>query len=298
MKSYKKLGLLILSLTAAGCAQGGIVINGTNEFVRIYMPVGSDGRQVLQTAHNWCAQHGRIAANLKVLIRFEEIKYDCVDKPGHKTARKPTNRERKISSGSGFFISTEGHLITNHHVVDGCRQVKINGKRVRVVASDKSDDLALLKTDLSSDNFTRFSMGRSVRLGEDVIVAGFPLRGLLGSGLNVTKGTVSALKRIGNDRRLTQITAPVQPGNSGGPVLDGSGNMVGVVVSKLDAIKTAKRIGTLPENVNFVIKGATARIFLDSENIPYKTARLGRPKSTSDIAAEARKYTVLVECWK
>ena len=205
---------------------------------------------------------------------------------------------RARSSGSGFFVNANGHVLTNHHVVEGCRKIKVNAKSARVVASDKTADLALLKSDTKSRAYPKFRMGRGVRLGEDVVVAGFPLRGLLGSGLNVTKGTVSALKGPANNRRLTQITAPVQPGNSGGPVLDSSGNVVGVVVSKLDAIKTAKRIGTLPENINFAIKAGTVRDFLDSENVPYRTSPSGRPKSTADIAAEARKYTVLVECWK
>ena len=130
------------------------------------------------------------------------------------------------------------------------------------------------------------------------MATGFPFRRLLGSGLSVTKGTVSRLKGIGGDRRSIQITAPIQPGSSGGPVLDKSGNIIGVIVSKLDAIKTVKLTGSLPQNINFAINAATARAFLDSENIEYQLAKSDKPKTTVDIAAEARKYTVLVECWK
>ncbi|MDA1325678.1 MAG: serine protease, partial [Proteobacteria bacterium] len=88
-----------------------------------------------------------------------------------------------------------------------------------------------------------------MRTGNDIIVAGYPLHGLLSSDLNVTKGIISALTGPGDDRRIMQITAPVQPGNSGGPLLDTSGNVVGVIVSKLNALRVARATGTLPANV-------------------------------------------------
>ncbi len=102
----------------------------------------------------------------------------------------------------------------------------------------------------------------------------------------------------GNDRRLIQITAPVQPGNSGGPVLDSSGNIVGVVVGRLNALKLAQQTGRLPQNVNFAISGATARAFLDAHEIRYKVARSTATLSSVDIAALARGFTVSVECRK
>ena len=125
-----------------------------------------------------------------------------------------------------------------------------------------------------------------------------PLHGLLTSGINATKGIVSALAGPGDDRRIFQITAPVQPGNSGGPVLDASGNVVGVVVARLDAIKLARRTGRLPQNVNFAISEGTVRAFLDAHDVPYETADSKSPIPTADIAAKAKGYTVLIECWK
>ena len=140
--------------------------------------------------------------------------------------------------------------------------------------------------------------GRGIRTGDDVIVAGYPLHGLLSSELNITKGIVSSLAGPSDDRSIIQITAPVQPGNSGGPLLDASGNVVGVVVSKLDALKLARAIGTLPENVNFAVSEGAARAFLDSHDVPYDTARSEKTVPTADIAAKAKGYTVLIECWK
>jgi len=91
------------------------------------------------------------------------------------------------------------------------------------------------------------------------VVAGYPLRGVLASGANVAAGNVAVLAGPGDDRRLIQITALVQPGNSGGPVLDSSGNAVGVVVSKLDAIAMAQATGDIPQNVNFAVSAGAGR---------------------------------------
>jgi S1-C subfamily serine protease len=138
--------------------------------------------------------------------------------------------------------------------------------------------------------------GRGVRLADNVVVAGFPLSGLLSSGLNVTTGAVSALAGPGDDRRLIQITAPVQPGNSGGPLLDASGNVVGVVVSKLDAVAVASVTGDIPQNVNFAISLGTLQAFLDANSIDYQTRASSAPKSNADVAEVARAATVQIEC--
>ncbi len=143
-----------------------------------------------------------------------------------------------------------------------------------------------------------FRGGRGIRAGDGIIVIGFPLRGILASEANVTSGTVSALAGPRDDRRLFQITAPVQPGNSGGPVLDRSGNAVGVVVGKLNAIRIARATGDIPQNVNFAVSAGTTRAFLDAQDVPYKTAPSTADLSPADVAAKARKFTVLLECWK
>ena len=169
---------------------------------------------------------------------------------------------------------------------------------LKVLNVDAQNDLALLKSARAYTSVVAFRDGRGVRTGEDIVVAGFPLHGLLTSEINVTTGTISALAGPGDDRRIIQITAPVQQGNSGGPVLDTSGNVVGVVRSKLNAIKFARATGVLPENINFAVSAGTARAFLDSHDVPYATARSDNPVPTANIAAKAKGYTVLVECWK
>jgi S1-C subfamily serine protease len=128
------------------------------------------------------------------------------------------------------------------------------------------------------------------------VVVGFPLHGLLASEANVTTGTVSALAGIGNDTRFLQITAPVQPGNSGGPLLDAGGHIVGIVVSKLDAINIAKATGDIPQNINFAIKDTIAKSFLDSQSVEYETETSSTTREFADIGAAAKKFTLLLEC--
>jgi S1-C subfamily serine protease len=166
-----------------------------------------------------------------------------------------------------------------------------------VIDVDASADLALLKTEATPHNAPlQLRQGRGVRLADSVVVAGYPLVGLLSSGLNVTIGSVSALAGPGDDRRLIQITAPVQPGNSGGPLLDTSGNVVGVVVSKLNAVKVAAITGDIPQNVNFAISLGTLQAFLDANAVDYQTRTSAATISNADVAELARAATVQIEC--
>lgn len=129
-----------------------------------------------------------------------------------------------------------------------------------------------------------------------MVVVGFPLHGLLASEANVTTGTVSALAGIRNDTRFLQITAPVQPGNSGGPLFDQSSQIVGVVVSKLNALTIAKATGDIPQNINFAINGAVVKSFLDSQSVEYETGASTKKLESAEIGAAAKKFTFLVEC--
>lgn len=161
------------------------------------------------------------------------------------------NTSATASTGSGFRVAT-GRFVTNYHVVEGCRTLRINGTvSARVGASDPWNDLALL---MASGDRGRSAVIRPTppRLGEDVTVSGYPLQGMF-SGLTVTTGTINRLSGVRADSRLLQISAPVQPGNSGGPLLDVSGNVIGVVVGKLDALKVAGATGDIPQNVNFAV---------------------------------------------
>lgn len=139
-----------------------------------------------------------------------------------------------------------------------------------------------------------------LRQGEDVIVYGFPLNSILSSGGNLTPGVVSALTGLGNNTNQIQITAPIQPGSSGSPVLNKKGEVVGVVSMKLDDGQMAKATGQIGQNVNFAVSGQTLKTFLDTHRVTYNNGRgfFSREKSTADLADEARRWTLVIECWK
>jgi S1-C subfamily serine protease len=205
-----------------------------------------------------------------------------------------------IATGSGFVVSAAGHVLTNAHVVEGCEsatgQLPTGQFPLTIVNVDKQNDLAILRTEFKLPAVATFRDGKAIRAGENVIVVGFPLQGTLANQMNVTTGTVSALAGISNDSTQLQMTAPVQPGNSGGPLLDKSGNVVGVVVAKLAALNMASQTGALPENVNFAIKAEIARAYLDSRGVDYVSRKAGKTKEVADIGDEARAYTVFISC--
>ena len=138
--------------------------------------------------------------------------------------------------------------------------------------------------------------GVPVRAGDPVVALGYPLSGLLSSDANLSVGNVSALAGLRDDSRYLQISAPVQPGNSGGPLLDTSGQLVGIVTAKLDAVRFARFTGDIPQNVNFALKAEVARTFLDSKGISYQTARSDKQPSPAEVGDIARPFTTSVKC--
>ena len=161
------------------------------------------------------------------------------------------------ASGTAFSISKDGYLITNDHVISDCVRLTAHNDNLKseakVIINDPLNDVALLKTDLSRLTALPFSINKAA-LMQEIYVAGFPFGDYYSSSVKVTKGIVSALSGMGNNFSNFQIDAALQPGNSGGPVIDEKGNLIGVAVAKLDQSATFDDFGTLPENTNFAIK--------------------------------------------
>ena len=212
---------------------------------------------------------------------------------------KDDSSGRRVHTGTGFFISSEGHVLTNAHVVEGCSFVNIRvGIAPRLkgqpLSADKHDDLALVKADVRSESYARIRPG--VRVGEGVAAFGYPLHGVLATTGNFTLGNVSAVAGLGDDSRFLQISAPVQPGNSGGPLLDQQGNVVGIVVAKLDAIEVASIIHDVPQNVNFAIKGNVVANFLESRGLAVPIGTSMEQLTSADLADRARSISAYIEC--
>ncbi len=214
---------------------------------------------------------------------------------------KEVRAARLTSSGSGFVVSRQGHILTNEHVVENCPSLRITiegeQKELAIVATDKKNDLAIVKLSQPLPKVASFREGRNIRAGDRVIAVGYPLHGLLASEATVTTGTVSALAGLGNDTGLYQITVPVQPGNSGGPLLDRGGKVVGVIVSKLDAVAMARITGDIPQNVNFAVKDAVAKLFLESHGVRYEKAVSRKELETAEIGEAAKQFTYLLGCY-
>jgi uncharacterized protein YraI len=183
--------------------------------------------------------------------------------------------------------------LTNYHVVKGCDELFIyrDGHRDKAFLDvfDPTLDLAVLRTIKGCKTFLTLTKEK-IELGEEVIIFGFPLGNILGTGVKVTTGIVSALTGIGNDSNEMQLTAPAQPGSSGGPILNRSGNLIGVVVARFN-----KNIVNT-ENVNFGIKNTSIINFLDSHDIRYFVKDNDQTYSLKEIIKKSKPAVVQVIC--
>jgi S1-C subfamily serine protease len=220
--------------------------------------------------------------------------------PGKPGAPQPgAGTGRMVSSGTGFVVAP-GRALTNHHVIDDCRAVRVRvpggaDLPARVIASDRDRDLALVEVPAEAGPPLPFRRDVNVRRGEGVVTYGFPLAGLLSSGPTLTTGEISALAGLADNQRQYQISAPVQPGNSGGPLLDMSGQVVGVIVSKLNAQRIAQRTGDIPQNVNFAVKGTEALAFLRANGVNPTLAEQPA-RSAAEVGEIAHPSTLFMRC--
>jgi hypothetical protein len=221
------------------------------------------------------------------------------DRPGpehHGGDRRPP--PGSSFSGSGFAVDPQ-HVLTNFHVIDGARTVEVASDKLtapaEIVFSDPRNDIAMLRVDRNLAAAARFRDPAEVHLGEDIMVLGFPLQGLLGSGPQATAGNISALCGIGNDTSVVQFSAPIASGNSGGPILDQSGLVVGIVHASLN-VDRIREGGSNAENINFGVKGALVRAFLGTVGIEPQLGGAGAARGRADIVREARSYIYRIKC--
>jgi uncharacterized repeat protein (TIGR02543 family) len=208
-------------------------------------------------------------------------------------------KNNKGRSGTGFFITTNGFIITNRHVVENATKIEVitkNGnKTAQVVKSDISHDLALLKIDGDYDALAILS-SKNVKMGHSAFTIGFPNINLQGFSPKYTKGNIAALSGVEDDSSCFQISVPIQPGNSGGALINDQGNVIGVICSKLSAEIALDSSGSLPENVNYAIKSSFLLAFLES--VDKLKNLLICPESTqipeSEILDKATSSTVLI----
>ncbi len=199
------------------------------------------------------------------------------------------------SIGTGFFVS-KSKVLTNNHVISSCKDIELIRKGytsiAKIIAKDANNDLAILEADTSNSNSLKFRTGKGVRIGNEIVVLSYSLGDVLGTSIELTTGNISSLIGLADDTTELQMTAPVQPGNSGGPLLDTNGNIVGVVYARVEKSIS----GRLIQNANLAIKANAAQMFLDINNVDYAVESSNNVKDLADIADEAKESVIRVIC--
>jgi len=208
---------------------------------------------------------------------------------------------RAPNSGTAFFVTGDGKLVTNHHVVSGAQRIEVvlneeETVEARLLQDDPINDLALLEVEAVRAPL-RLRAEHGLEKGDEVFTLGFPVPSLQGSESKATFGHVNALSGISGDERYVQIDVPIQPGNSGGPLFNQRGEVVGVVTATLDPRQTMNGAGYLPQNVNYALKAEVLYASL-RENLalapPPSRARRGTTPKIQELVDSAEESVVMV----
>ena len=235
----------------------------------------------------------KIIIDLNTLeVTFEEGVGDTLHRVCNSTLSIASGDDNSgSSSGTAFFVSKTGHLLTNNHVVEGCSISKITYRNkdfdTKLIARDKNLDLALLKANLKPKSFINFSKEGAKKLNK-IYVAGYPLGKGLSDDLKISSGIVSSLKGFEDNSNEIQIDAPINPGNSGGPIINENGDLVAIAVSGLAKDQT--------EGINFGIKSSAAELFLKSNKVSPSKSLYSRTKDNDDLLKILEDGTVYTYC--
>ena len=233
-------------------------------------------------------------------IEIDRLMSEVKDKPDLPIYEpEKVRKEKGFSTGTAFFITDNGYLMTNHHVVNNSNKITIliNDKEIeaKIISQDKVNDIAIIKVDLKDDFIPTpipIVKSSSSEVGEEVFTLGYPLIDIQGKELKATFGRINSLSGLSDDIRLMQIDVPIQPGNSGGPLINSRGQVVGIVTATLDQLITLYKKGALPQNVNFAVKSDYSFPIL--ENIAYNNTNSIKEKKFSEWVKEYRESVKLV----
>jgi len=277
-----RVGLLVYELARARLAEA------------TYVPGQLDSvRGVTLTSVEELRKHGfsTLATDLESQLRgaseraLAGVQPQAPPSPGESSAR---------SQGTGFVVTANGLILTALHVVDGANTITVRCPNrsltpATVTEASRNNDLALLTTSLGGLTYLSFADARTLHAGDAVFTIGFPAPDFLGPEPKFTDGSVSAVSGPGGEASFLQVTVPVQPGNSGGPLLDKTGRVVGVVTASAAIGPFLKTTGTLPQNVNWAVKGDYAKALFNPP-VPVPAA-----KDKSEAIERAKRVTCLIE---
>ena len=275
-----------------------LIVKSAQELLTIlgYMPGRADG--ILGPLTKAAIKAFKEDQNLDPSIQADENLLVELQKQVRKESSTKSNSKNdtplKEGTGTGFYVNSNT-LVTNQHVIDSCEYLTdAKDEILDVVTVDRLNDLAILRTKNLISNY--IYLGNDPDLGENVFVAGFPYNF---DTLNFTSGAISAL--VGPEKNITQfqLTAPIQPGNSGGPILDEWGSLVGVTFARIDDLYILENSGTIPQNINYGIKLDVLRDILIENNITFNEGRKYWFKpSQEQVAQLAKESTILINCYK
>lgn len=211
--------------------------------------------------------------------------------------------KRLISVGTGFFVAPEGMILTNNHVIARCPQVSVtttDGRRVEasVEATSSAFDLALLRTSLQNENHATFALKNDQLTDLPIILVGYPNQGIAPIKPLLTPGRTLKRYQISRLGVMVPIQADVRKGNSGGPVIDESGRVIGVVTAKIDTVSTYQQTGKVVRDVGFAVSNGVVLGFLENNKVTATTAQVGEKASEAELFKDARPYIVRVGCWQ
>ena len=264
-----------------------------------------DGRVLAGIWRNNEFQYARkdpkIEERRKAERETKRLKQEQIAREKREEKRRQADKEKVIAaaSGTGFVVSNSGHIVTNNHVIDGCQEVKVHTDgdvyKAKILRRDTVNDLAVIKANFKPSRVLAIS-GEDVEELMPIVVAGFPFGTWFSSSIKFTRGIVSSLSGIGDNYSRMQIDAALQPGNSGGPIIDENGNVVGVAVAKLGLKVALEEFGAIPEGTNFGIKSTVVRSFLKANGV-----KLRKPSndeiSRTELVEQTKGATLFLTCW-
>ncbi len=236
----------------------------------------------------------------------EAIKQRRIDRIRRKLQNQTKPLEpgkRLVSVGTGFFVAPGGMILTNNHVIARCPKVSITttaGQRLEatIEATSPAFDLALLKAEVDSHIHAIFAQKSDQLTDLPIVLVGYPNQGIAPIKPLLTPGRTLKRYQISKLGVMVPIQADVRKGNSGGPVIDESGRVIGVVTAKIDTVSTYQQTGKIVRDVGFAVSNSVVLGFLGNNHVEVTTADVGEKASEEQLFADARPYIVRVGCWQ
>ena len=271
------------------------VLSGEVGDRKFYTAVVRSGTLSQGISVSWTPAEDKIGRIVSAFLA-SVIKFPVAGDVGEPNA-VPQASPPSISTGSGFSISADGVIVTNAHVVDGCGSIEVKGfGAAKPITLDSGRDLAVIGLDKPQSIGEAKIQTAALHLGEAVVALGYPLSDVMGNALTINPGVVSSLSGLGGDSATFTVSANVQPGNSGGPILNMRGEVVGVAQAKLDEVALLKAEGTTGGSIGFAIGATTLVDFLRPFKFNSVSGRSGDEISAEEVAGLARQFTVQVVC--